>query len=284
MESWTRDAVLGESYTPRPLDEFLAGSGPVSWTTHNPYAGIAPGEVLDRMCRQTKWRYHHDIPRLRQTTGFYEAYSRRVDALLEMLDNALEMAEVPIASSSFIDIAAAEGYVTNHLHGLGARDIDAIELNQGNLERMWMVRRVKDVNPGRTARLDLEMVDWSEAFDVKYDVTLALGIVYHMENPILFLRNLFDLTNRVSVIECDTPVFPGNERFRGHGIIYLHRDQVTLAAGRTRHFTEMRPDRQALVELVLSAGFNRVMEVPPSTTARFPMFETGEKTVLLAIR
>jgi hypothetical protein len=266
------------------LAEFTAALEPLEWETDNPYRDASADQVLDTMLGQSKWRYHHGFPALRNTTDFYAPYAQRVDAMLEAIDTALSISGLDLRSSSYIDIAAAEGYVTNHLHARGAREIDAVELNEINIQRMWLVRAAKDIEPGRIGRLDLERVNWSSAIDRVYDVVLALGIVYHMENPMLFLRNLFEITGRAAVVESDTPLFPENQRFRGFGVVYLHRDQVTIGRGSVRHFTEMRPDRQALTEMLLAAGFERVIEIPPAANVRFRMFDTGEKSVLLAMR
>jgi hypothetical protein len=236
------------------------------------------------MVREPRWRHHHDIPALKTSSDLYEAYVNRVDAMLEQLGVALAMAGLEWSTTSFIDIAAAEGYVTNHLYEQGARDIDAVDLNEGNLRRIWQVRHVKGINPGRVALVDLENVTWSATIGRTYDVSLALGIIYHLENPMLFLRNLYEITEIAAVIESDTPSFPENQRFRGNGVVYLHRDQVTLKAGDVRYFTEMRPDRQALAEMLLSAGFERVISIPPATEAPYRMYDSGEKSVLLALR
>jgi hypothetical protein len=207
-----------------------------------------------------------------------------VDAMLEMLDAALALTDVDVTRASFLDLGAAEGYVTNHLLDRGASDVDAVELGEANIQRMWMVRALKEQKGGRIGRIDFDRADWSAALGRTYDVTLALGVIYHMENPMLFARNLFAATDGVSIVESDTPAFPGNQRFRGFGTMYLHRDQVTLSPGNVRYLTEMRPDRQALAELLLSAGFSRVHALSPATTAPSRFFDSGEKTVMLAVR
>ena len=147
-----------------------------------------------------------------------------------------------------------------------------------------MVRAVKQISGGRVGRLDLNYIDWSRSLGRTYDVALALGIVYHLENPMLFLRNLFALTERLAIIESDTPVFPENVTFRGYGAIYLHRDQVTLNSGNIRYLTEMRPDRQALAEMLISAGFSEVHAIDPPPTHRSRYVDSGEKTMLVAIK
>ncbi len=231
-----------------------------------------------------RWRHHHGIPELAISPELYSDYAHRVDAMLEMLDEALAMTDIDISRASFLDLGAAEGYVTNHLLDRGATDVDAVELGEANIQRIWMVRALREQKGGRVGRIDLDRADWSAALGRSYDVTLALGVIYHMENPMLFARNLFAATDRVAIVESDTPVFPGNQRFRGFGTMYLHRDQVTLRPGIVRYLTEMRPDRQALAEILLNAGFLRVHAISPATAAPWRYFDSEEKTVMLAVR
>jgi len=281
---WTREALFGEKYTEHELQEFISECPPVEWQHENPMWSLSEQELVDELHHQKKWRHHHGIESLKDTPDLYGAYALRVDAMLEQLDGVLQRFEVDPLSTSFLDIAAAEGYVTNHLFEHGAKDVDAVDLNEGNIRRIWMVRAVKQISGGRVGRLDLNYIDWSRSLGRTYDVALALGIVYHLENPMLFLRNLFALTERLAIIESDTPVFPENVTFRGYGAIYLHRDQVTLNSGNIRYLTEMRPDRQALAEMLISAGFSEVHAIDPPPTHRSRYVDSGEKTMLVAIK
>jgi hypothetical protein len=282
---WTRHGVFGERFSSRDLDDFCLPSPPVAWAEANPFEGRDQDELRALAMEQIKWRHHHDIPELRDTEDFYAAYSRRVEAMLVMIDRALHLAGVDDpAGLSFVDIGAAEGYVTNWLLTRGVTDVDAIELNISNIERMWLVRALKGQHGGRVGRVDLERADWARALGRSYDVTLALGVIYHLENPLLFARNLFEATTSFAVVESDTPVYPDNAHFRGWGNIYLHRDQVTLEPGNIRYLTEMRPDRQALAEVLLAAGFSEVHAVLPEPDEPSPYFQNGEKSLLVAIR
>jgi hypothetical protein len=280
---WTREATLGGRYTARPLSDFIAPAAPVAWTDENPFLHRPREETLAGVLAGERWRHHHGIPELAESPNLYAAYAQRVDAMLEMLDMALAMTDVDIDQASFLDLGAAEGYVTNHLLDRGATDVDAVELAEVNIDRMWMVRALKGQKGGRIGRIDFDHVDWSAALGRAYDVTLALGVIYHMENPMLFARNLYAATNRAAVVESDTPVFRANQRFRGFGVTYLHRDQVTVGPDNVRHLIELRPDRQALAEILLTAGFSRVHAIPAATTASSRFFDSGEKTVLLAV-
>lgn len=280
--SWTRDDVFAAGrWTPRDLGEFVDPAEPVEWQDTNPYADDSVASTLAWIRDQHKWRYHHGIEGLQDAPGFYGAYARRVDSMLRMVTRALDRTNVDLATASFVDLGAAEGYTAHHLHDAGARDIDCCDLNPSNIERMWRVRRATGRDVGRIGTIDLDRTAWSRALGRTYDVALALGVVYHMENPQLFCRNLRAVAP-VALVESDTPVFPHNDRWRGHGALHLHRDQVTVGDGEVRHLTEMRPDRHALVELLLQAGYEEVslVEPPPDDDSRY--FASGEKTLLLA--
>jgi hypothetical protein len=282
LSNWTREDVFSKGYSSRPLEDFTDPCPKVDWLTDNPFLDSSNIDLIKLVEAEVKWRYHHGVAEIPSTTGYYEAYATRVDAMLEMVDQALQVANVTPSEVSFLDIAAAEGYVTNHLLDLGAKDIDAVELSALNIKRMWIIRALKKQTSGRIGRIDLDRVDWSKALGRTYDVTLGLGVIYHMENPMLFARNLYAATKLVAIVESDTPVFPANKRFRGNGNVYLHRDQVTLASDNVRYLSEFRPDRQALVEMLLAAGFKKVDLIAPSTSKGSRYFTSGEKTVVVA--
>lgn len=280
--SWIREDVFSKGYSSRALEDFTNPCPEVDWLTENPFLHYSHDDLIMKVKAEVKWRYHHGVAEIPSTKDFYEAYATRVDAMLEMVGDALQRASIIPSEVSFLDIAAAEGYATNFLLDLGTKDVDAVDLTTLNINRMWMIRALKKQAHGRIGRIDLDRVDWSKALGRNYDVTLGLGVIYHMENPMLFARNLYAATKLMAIVESDTPVFPMNKRFRGNGNVYLHRDQVTLSSDDVRYFTEFRPDRQALVEMLLAAGFKRVDVISPSTSKASKYFTSGEKTVLAA--
>ena len=86
------------------------------------------------------------------------------------------------------------------------------------------------------------------------------------------------------MIESDTPTFPEPNRFRGNGVVYLNKDQVTLSSGNIRKLIEFRPDREALIDIMLTAGFSSVDVLDPPEHDPNSYFSRGEKTVLLCRR
>jgi hypothetical protein len=113
---------------------------------------------------------------------------------------------------------------------------------------------------------------------LSYDLVFCLGIVYHMENPFRFLRNVAAITapGGVCIFESDTPADAGA---RG---LALRNSQVTLEPGQVRPVLEMRPSRRALRDMVLYAGFHCAQFIEPPADAACKYLAAKTKSVLLA--
>ena len=293
---WHREDHFGKKWTNRPLSDFISPPDLIRWIDRNPSEKIAltagarkrkRDQLLDWLIREGsekgKWRSHHGIMELVDPETLYEAYQLRVETMHEMLSGELQHQKVDMGKESFLDLACSEGYTANFLYEMGAGDIDVCELSDINIERLWKIRAYLNYSYGRVGKVDLDNTAWSRSFQQKYDVVLALGIIYHLENPLLFCRNLFEVTKKIAFVESDTPNFPSNERFRGYGTMYLHRDQVTLHRGNIRYIQEFRPDRLALVEMLLQSGFSSVKIIHAPEKARSHYFESENKSLVVAV-
>jgi 2-polyprenyl-3-methyl-5-hydroxy-6-metoxy-1,4-benzoquinol methylase len=285
MTSISRDVRLGEHYSPRPLSEFVEPSSPnrIDLTVH---ADKGKDELLAEILKHGKWRHHHGIPELEARSDLYAAYVRRVDEMLSLIRVGLErhglMETLP--NASVCDLAASEGFVSTRLVDWGATMVDAFELSQNGIDRfslLWNYLGYADKANCRLFDLDLEQVAFANQLPQTYDITFSLGIIYHVESPMLFARNLFAATNDVCVIESDTPTFVNPNRFRENGVVYLNKDQVTVSAGNVRKIMEFRPDREALIDIMLTAGFSTIDVLDPHEYDKNSYFSRGEKSVLL---
>jgi 2-polyprenyl-3-methyl-5-hydroxy-6-metoxy-1,4-benzoquinol methylase len=288
MTTHLRHERLGDHYTPRPLSQFVEAA-PVRDIDLSKYAAMSKAEQLEKILIHKKWRHHHGIAELETRDDLYVAYVRRIEEMLTLIRDALSRSGLldSLGEKSIVDLAASEGFVSTRLVDWGATSIDAFELSDGGLERFGLVWNYLDYAAKAHCglyQLDFEQVNWAGQLDAPYDLVFALGIIYHLENPLLFARNLYEATNEVCIIESDTPIFDEPQRFRGNGVVYLNKDQVTLSVGNVRKLIEFRPDREALIDMMLTAGFRsaEVLEPPPEVQGTF--FARGEKSVLLCMK
>lgn len=247
----------------------------------NPFAGWDRAALVAEVLRRPNWRYHHDLPELQASAELYTAYAKRVDTLLAMLDNALEAEGVleDLGHLTACDLACAEGFVAMRYLQRGLPGIDAFELNRDQIERAQMMAELKAVRNLHLHRIDLESFTWCQTLGRSYDLVFCLGVVYHLENPMLFLRNVYEITEDVCLVESDTPLICPNAP-----VLAQQDSQVTLETGAVRYLLEARPNRRSLIDMLLAVGFESVRVVPPPDNARCPYLASGRKTLLVAKR
>lgn len=282
----TRADRLGKHYTERPLAEFLAPSPPQELDLDR-FSDLPREALLTRMLQHRRWRHHQGIEELKNDE-LYQAYVRRTDEMLEMIHAALVKNDLmaSLASSRVADLAASEGFVTTRLLDWGAEAVDAFELSDVGIERfqlVWQYLNYAGQSDSKLYKLDFEQANWAAQLPANYEIIFCLGIIYHLENPMLFARNLFEATKEVCIIESDTPKFAKPNRFRGNGVIYLNKDQVAITEDNPRYLLEFRPDREALIDLLLTVGFSSVEVLEPTRVSN-SYYARGEKSILLCRR
>ncbi len=188
-----------------------------------------------------------------------------------------------------LDVACNEGYFSHQLYRRGAR-VKGIDIREINVER---ARTIQEILGFDRRRLSFERADF---FDLKeapgtYEVSLFLGILYHIENPMGALRLLHHLTRTLAVVETQLtrqhgPIQSGcgeSGVFRetlGSVSVFLEEDmeENNLAAYRSLSFVP----NPAVVPLMLhTAGFATVLRVEPSPDLN-SQFVNGDRGVFLA--
>ncbi len=252
----------------------------------NEYLSKLPSELEALILRRKMWRYHHQLPQLMNSAPddklLHFAYVRRVDTMFRMVDEAVQKSGIDLANATVCDLASSEGFVAQHLIDLGARSIDCFELNEDQIARLHLVQALKGRSDLKVFRLDLEKPFWRLSVTSGYDLVMCLGIVYHMENPMLFLRNVFDLTKVACIVESDTPIIKSGKD--NDGLIRLVDQQVTFTPGNVRFILEARPSLRALVDMLLAVGFSRVEHIAPPQNGNCPYLAAGTKSVVLAYK
>jgi tRNA (mo5U34)-methyltransferase len=98
-----------------------------------------------------------------------------------------------------LDVACNEGFFSHLLYRRGAI-VTGIDIRTSNIERALAVREIYGLDPDR---LSFKVEDFYELpSDAEaYEIVLFLGLLYHIENPMLAIRKLHQLTQQLCVIE-----------------------------------------------------------------------------------
>jgi len=186
----------------------------------------------------------------------YDALNSAREATLGQLLKSLKK---DLELRTAVDVGCGLGHFAVFLRDLGF-DVLAVDGRQEN------------VNEARRRSPDLEFrVANAEDTGIqalgKFDLVLCLGLLYHLENPFVAVRNLFAMTGKVAILE--GMCVPGDEP------IFAVRDESPTEDQGLRHVA-LYPSENGLVKLLYCSGFSHVYRLKTrpalreygSTTAR----------------
>ena len=144
-------------------------------------------------------------------------------------------------------------------------------------------------SPGCTTRVQLRnLFDLDPERDGVFDLTLFLGILYHLEDPVRALREGARADARLCVIETQvarsSPALPymwgpDPEPRTGSAIAVGRLDAHHAAEGGA---VVLVPTLEALFDLVRAVGFTNVWRAEPPASAQ-PQYATGDRVILFAV-
>jgi len=173
------------------------------------------------------------------------------------------------------DIGCHEGFYSVALARLGVPEILGIDVRETNLAKARFVSEVLAVRAVRYKLGNCEQL--SPADYGTFPLTLCLGLLYHLENPMLCLRNLAALTEEVCLVETQViDEIVGRAEWGSRAWSRPYSGVLALIDETPEHFSDKGsetgatplstcPSPRALEVMLLHAGFRRIefLEVPP---------------------
>jgi len=188
-----------------------------------------------------------------------------------------------------LDIACNEGFFALEIGRRGAKGVVGFDARPGNIEKADFVRRhygcgnvrfhVEDVSkltPGRFGT---------------FDITLCLGLLYHLENPMDALRRIRAVTRELCVI--DTQVLressPATTAWITEDNLIETEDVIGIIEERDAIWNPVASitgmslvvNRSALLTMLRHAGFREVEQVAPYPGC-FQPYATEDRVILFA--
>ena len=195
-----------------------------------------------------------------------------------------------LAEVECLDIGCHEGFYSLEMARKGVRRVVGIDAREENLSRARFVAEAMGVRSieYRWGRVETLAADVSH----KFDLTLFLGLLYHVEDPMRCLREVAAVTGEMCVIE--TQVVDDVDGFAEWGSREWTRPYVGIIAviDETAEFdTGIRetgispmatcPSPKALRYMLRQAGFARVEMVEPPPGA-YEQHARGKRVVCAA--
>jgi hypothetical protein len=232
---------------------------------------VADAATLERV-RARPWFYEFALPDGTRTESYLPKGVERIhETRLLLLERALDAAFGRDCSAlTAVDLACHQGWFAMQLAKRNFRSILGVDARDEHLADAALIAEALGVKTFRTRKADLEE---ARAADIGvHDVTLMLGLLYHLENPVRVLRLARAVTRRMLVIE--TQVVPhmsgmvdwGSWRFQrpmvgAFGVI--DETEETHAPEASMHGICLAPSIETLEWLLKRVGFARVERLVP---------------------
>src|SRR5580704_3118476 len=188
-----------------------------------------------------------------------------------------------------LDIGCHEGFYSLAMARRGMQ-VTAVDGREENLRRARFVARAMGMNEidYRQGRVETLAADQQR----KFDLTLFLGVLYHVEDPMLCLRQVAAVTSELCVVETQVvdevegiAEWGARDWQRAYqGIMALIDETGEFDAGiRETGMTPMAtcPSPKALRFMLRQAGFRRVEQVQPHEGA-YEQHARGKRVVYAA--
>lgn len=120
-----------------------------------------------------------------------------------------------LTGKTVLDVGAWDGYFSFVAEKRGASQVLAIDKTAWAESKLWDPRKNEFIEHSgkegfdtaarslnskvESKEFDIEKEDWSELG--KFDITICLGIIYHMKDPFLIIRKLAEVTKEMLVLE-----------------------------------------------------------------------------------
>ena len=172
-----------------------------------------------------------------------------------------------VAGKSVLDVGCNAGFYTVELKRRGAGRVLGVDAQRNLVRQAQFVREVLEleIEYRRTSVYDLHPRDIGQ-----FDVTLALGLIYHCKHLVLALERLFAVTRELLVLE--TAIYPperlpGSFRHSAGGkLALLHPLAYVENPGDSKEaiYNWFLPGVESLQALLRNVGFDEV-ELFPAT-------------------
>jgi tRNA (mo5U34)-methyltransferase len=192
-----------------------------------PGGGLTRQQLVDEVERLRPWFHAIELP--------HGVWTKRESAGTEPIDHPAGTWDVvrrclpELAGKSVLDVGCGAGFYSVQAKRLGAARVLGVDARQHEIRQALLVRRALG--------LDFELrrqsvYRLSPARLGRFDVVLALGLIYHCKHLVLALEKLFSVTGGLLVVETEVVPEPAQDAalpaLAGrplHPLAFVHNEQ-----------------------------------------------------------
>jgi tRNA (mo5U34)-methyltransferase len=251
-------------------------------------------EIEKKVAELGPWFYEFDLGNgVRTASAIPPAVTQIFETRLTMVESIVESHfGARLGEISCIDVGCHEGFYSVAMARKGIRNIIGVDVRENNLRKAQFVTESLGL-PQITLRQgnceDLHPEDVGQ-----HELTLFLGLLYHLENPMLCLRNIASITKELCVVETQViDEVEGATEWGAREWTRPYQGALALIDESGEFYAENTetgstpiatcPSPRALAFMLKHAGFRRVqMETPPP--GAYEQHARGKRVVCAAYK
>jgi 2-polyprenyl-3-methyl-5-hydroxy-6-metoxy-1,4-benzoquinol methylase len=232
------------------LEREIAQLAPWAYQIEFPTVGISTLGYRD----PKEWLYHR-----------YRA-SLLIHSIKRLLGNDFQ-------TKTFIDVACHCGPFAIELAALGAKQVTAIDLRPENIRQAEWLSNVFGV---RQVKFCVDNARNIGKY-CGYDVVFCGGLLYHLTFPTEFVRDIYEICSDFVIFD----TMAHSDPFSGFHLV-VNRNTEYSAEGETHY--ELHPTYRGVVDMLLSVGFENVIEIIGTSRNDVPHYQQGVVKSFLAFK
>jgi 2-polyprenyl-3-methyl-5-hydroxy-6-metoxy-1,4-benzoquinol methylase len=177
------------------------------------------------------------------------------------------------AETRVLDIGCNNGLFSLDLSDRGVGHVHGIDLRASNIAQAMFLRDHYGIDNVEFTVSDADDLGTQD----QWDVVLNLGVLYHVVNPLQFIRQTYELCRDFAIIDTVVHHEPVSAYF-----LFGDKDVALPEEGRENY--EFHPTYRAAIDTINYAGFRDVFEIVGESKTPHGLYANGTRRCFLAIK
>ena len=239
----------------------------------SPHCSLAPTEIEERL-NSFYWHYPFEFGGRSVEADWQPGkgiHGRHYRRYLHIFPALLSMTGGSLTGETVLDVGCNCGFWSLQARRLGAQSVLGIEGSQENVDQANFILELTGIDGIRFEQGSA--YELSRERHGEFDIVFYLGLLYHLEHPVLALERLYETTADLAVV--DTTVVPDS------GVLCRIKADVVHEQNYSNRLAFV-PSRAAVAAMLRHVGFRTVMLVPNGPATPPSDYESGRRATFIA--
>lgn len=243
--------------------------------------------------------FHHRVDLPHGLTTYDEDEARRpieftrVSNLVEhAFPPLLEACGGSLEGKRVLDVACNCGGFSIEATKHGCDSVLGVDIVDHYVEQATFLKNALGLDNAEFQTLDVE--DITEENIGLFDVTFCFGLLYHLENPVLSMRKIAEVTKEYMLIDTEVLKIPKGKQFTKRPLWAMNFPVTGTDEGQHRTTSRWRyakdrpiqyaPSEKGVIQLMEALGFSKVEKIEPTDATVEKRYHRGRRASFLATR